>query len=171
MAIGLGVIMALLWPKPDTNESPILEIKEETKETFIYIDIGGEVNNPGVYKVEENTRLFYIVDMAGGLTSEADINAVNLSILVYDQMKIYIPSFDDDMPNIVEEQEDTGLININTAGPDVLMSLPGIGPATAQNIIDYRDNVGLFNSVEDIMNVENIGESTFASIKDFITVS
>ena len=148
--------------KTDTVEEP----------KYIYIDVKGQVLNPGVYKVLIDSRLFQLLTLAGGITSNADTLAINLSLKLYDQQVIYIPSFDDEYPIITEiiNENITGVININSASLDLLDTLPGIGPSTAQSIIDYRTEVGFFESIEDIRNVPGIGEATFNEIKDLITV-
>ena len=133
----------------------------------------GEVKNPGVYKLESDARLFQVISLAGGLSNEADSLGINMSILLRDQMSIYVPSIYDNVPIVVtpiDENPDDRLIDINQAGALLFETLPGIGPSTAQNIIDYRDEYGYFDVIEDIMNVPNIGESTFENIKDLITI-
>ena len=129
----------------------------------MYIDIKGHVKNPGVYKVLVNYRLFQLLKLAGGTTSKADTLAINLSLKLHDQQVVYIPSYEDNYPIISEVVDDPsqGVININSASLQLLDTLPGIGPSTAQSIIDYRTEVGFFESVEDIMNVTGIGESTY----------
>ncbi len=139
---------------------------------YIYVDLKGEVNNPGVYKVKETTRLFQLIILAGGLTSDADEMAFNSSSKLRDEQVIYIPSIDDQLPSVIdpiEEDKDTSLVNINTANIDQLDALPGIGPSTAQNIIDYREEHGVFETTDDLINVPGIGEATMDEIKDFIT--
>lgn len=167
------VLGLIVKPKP---ESPIIfsdnEINEPIEDiTFIYVDIKGAVAVPGVYKVQKSTRLFQVVNLAGGLTSDADENAINLSMILGDQDVVYIPTIGEEYPNITVQDPDEigGIININTADISDLETLSGIGPATAQNIIDYRTENGPFESIEDIMNVSGIGESTFETIKDSIT--
>lgn len=175
-----GIIVAvvavlLLIPK----ETPIVDsvsgatvYEEEIVVEYIYVDLKGQVKNPGVYKLDYGARLFQVINLAGGLTDEANSLLVNMSILLDDEMSIYIPSIHDPLPVVVFPDEDTEdqLIDINQAGITLLETLPGIGPSTAQNIVDYRDEYGYFEAIEDIMNVPNIGESTYENIKDLITV-
>jgi len=152
-------------------EPTIIVSKEDTPE-YIYIDIKGQIHNPGVYKVKTDSRLFQLLILAGGTTTKADTLAINLSLKLYDQQVVYIPSYEDNYPIITEIIDGTSqdIININSASLELLDTLPGIGPSTAQSIIDYRIEVGFFESVEDIMNVTGIGESTFNEIKNLITV-
>jgi competence protein ComEA len=139
---------------------------------YIYIDIKGAVLNPGVYKFESNTRLFQAIYKAGGLLVSADENAINLSLLLNDQQVVYIPTIDDEYPSVavIEEEQNNGLVDINTANMTELETLPGVGPANAQSIIDYREEYGVFSNIEDIMNVKGIGESTYNELKNLITV-
>jgi len=160
----------------DGNDNPMFESfsnEAEQEETikYIYVDIKGEILNPGVYKIEETTRLFQVISLAGGVSSDADTLAFNLSIKLYDQQVIYIPSIFDDYPLITEviDFEQSIVININRASLELLDTLPGIGPSTAQSIIDYRTEYGYFDNIEDLINVPGIGEATMNEIRDFIT--
>ncbi len=152
--------------EPITNN----EIVEVTK--YIYVDIKGEVMNPGVYKVEDLTRLFQVINLAGGTTIDADLLAFNMSLKLRDEQVVYIPSIYDDYPLITEiiENSQNGIVNINTASLELLDTLPGIGPTTAQNIIDYRQENGDFLNIDDILFVVGIGEATLNEIREFITI-
>ena len=160
--------------KEETNEFVIFNTDTEEKdlqERFIYIDIKGEVRNPGVYKVAEFSRVFQLISMAGGSTNYADLDAINLSLILHDQQVIYVPSLLDELPRYSDSNSDISVININSASVNELDLLPGIGPSTAQSIVDYRINNGPFIDLKDIMNVSGIGESTFAKIEDYITIN
>lgn len=140
----------------------------------IYIDIGGCVYNPGVYKVKAGTRLFEVIEKAGGLTDDADIDSINRAEEVYDGQKLIIYSVDSDNEYgdlaVSPQQDSDGRININTADSSLLQEIPGVGPTTAQKIIDYRESNGKYKSIEDIKNVSGIGDKTFENLKDYITV-
>ncbi len=150
-------------------------INSETAQ--IFVDIGGAVKEPGVYQVSDKTRLFQVIEMAGGLTENADADHVNRASFVEDGQKIIIPVKGSEYANgsdLASEYADTtvpdnGLININTASPDELKTLTGVGDVTAQKIIDYRSSKA-FKSKEDIMSVDGIGSKTYEKIKDRITV-
>ena len=168
----------------DTDEYSLEEEDPEDEEKVIsrvcYVDISGEVEDPGVYKVDSETRLFQVIEMAGGLTKDADLNSLNRAERVTDGQKIIVRALGEEG----EESKDTtystdddhegiavdGKINLNYADSDTLQIIPGIGPTKAQNIIDYREKTGKFKKIEEIMNVSGIGEKTFDSIKDYITV-
>lgn len=164
--------------------------KEEDKKSKIVVHITGAIKNEGVYELEENSRVADIIDIAGGLTSEADIRNINLASVLDDGVKIYIPKVND-KDNEIIDNIDMGIskeqnnsknsnnsndisrnhkININSASQTELESLPGIGAATAKKIIDYRKENGKFNSIEDIKKVNGIGESKYNKIKSLIKV-
>jgi len=174
--IGIVIVVLLLLPREtpvvDDTSGPTVEEQVELMK-YIFVDLKGEIKNPGVYKLESDARLFQVISLAGGLTEEADPLGINMSILLKDQMRVYVPSIHEQVPMVVtpiDEDPDDLLIDINQAGLLLLETLPGIGPSTAQNIIDYRDEFGYFDVIEDIMNVPNIGESTFENIKEFIII-
>lgn len=147
--------------------------KEFISEDNIYVDISGEVNTPGVYEVQVGTRLFQVIEMAGGLTEEANIDSLNRAEEVYDGEKIIVGN-----NQINAETNNTnssgisanGKVNINTASISELTTLPNIGPAKAQNIIDYRESNGKFKKVDDILNVNGIGSKTYETLSDLICV-
>ncbi len=161
------------WPNDEViSYEPVKNDVIEVEIEYIYVDIKGEVSNPGVYKLEKNTRLFQLINKAGGLKEDADQFAVNLSLLLTDEQVIYIPNVSEEIPRIdtIITDEGNDLININIATLSELETLPGIGPSTAQSIIDYREDTTQFMSIEEIMDVPGIGESTFNEIKNLITV-
>lgn len=170
------------------NDEDLEKNDEEIKVvSTIIIDISGAVENPGIYELEEGTRLNDAIEAAGGLTE--DVNSdyvaknVNKARVLNDEEKIYIPFKDDDL-SIVEKitsddsaksnnskntNANSGKININTASKEELITLNGIGDAFAQRIIDYRESKK-FTKIEEIKNVKGVGEKTFEKIKDKITV-
>lgn len=150
----------------------------ETENTIkLVVDIDGAVKNPGIYEVDEGTRLYEVIEMAGGLSEDADTTLINQAEVLYDGEKVLLPT-------VVESSGDSdgsgtgasagitadGRININVADSTILQEIPGVGPATAEKIIAYRDANGRFKSIEEIKNVSGIGEKTFEKIKDLITV-
>ena len=145
------------------------ELKNEEK-IKIYADISGCVEKPGVYEVEEGTRIFQLIEKAGGLTKDADIEGLNRAEIVSDGQKIVIYTVGEG-----QESENTGLsssgkININTADASQLQTISGIGPVTAEKIVEYRKTNGRFSSIEDIKNVSGIGDKTFEKIRENITI-
>jgi competence protein ComEA len=154
---------------------------QDIKESIIYYEvyICGEIKNPGVYSVKEGTRVKDIIEMAGGVTENAFAEALNLAEKVFDEQKIYVPSSEEvlEKPSLIyENNENTKdgnsfkIININLATQDEFEKLPGIGPALASRIVEYRNLNGFFSSIEDIKNVKGIGDEKFNDIKDMIKV-
>lgn len=170
-AIALFVISIYEQPSELAGFNPV-PMTEEKEITYIYVDLKGEVKNPGVYKVVTGSRLFQVVSLAGGITSEADELAINLAIKLSDQQVVYIPNINEDFPliTIPTNGQTSQLVNINTASIDLLDTLPGIGPTTAQSIITYRSEHGDFLSIEALLDVPGIGEGTLSEIRSLITV-
>lgn len=167
--IGIVIILSLLLNQKEEViiNKPVTNTDTEIIE-YIYVDLKGEVILPGVYKITTTTRLYQLIEMAGGMTKDADPLKINLSVLLKDMDVVYVPSiYDIDIPLIDEETSE--LIDINQANKMLLTTLPGIGEATAEAIITYREEVGYFETIEEIMNVSGIGEATFNNIKDLIT--
>ena len=183
LVIVLGLVVSMI--KNGGQEEANAQAEEatvSTKETaaMIYVDVGGEVKDPSVVELPDGSRVTDAITAAGGLTEQADLTDINRAAFVSDGEKIYIPSQ-------VSELEDDGLsageggdggtakssdgrININTADSTQLQELTGVGPATAEKIIDYRKQNGRFQSIEDIKNVSGIGDKTYEKLKDHIKV-
>jgi competence protein ComEA len=153
----------------------------EDKPIFIKIHVCGEVSIPGVYEVEEGSRVIELIEMAGGAKEAASIDSLNLAKEVFDGQKIYVPSRDELVARGTQGSDFTGtgpagedgfrlIININTATSGQLESLPGIGPVTADNIIRHREKYGHFSNKEDLMGVSGIGPKKYEQIKDLIDV-
>lgn len=136
----------------------------------IYVDVSGAVLNPGVYELAEDSRVFEAAEKAGGLAENADTSSVNLAARLADGDKLYIPTKDEIKAGKTDAGIITGIININTADAVRLTEISGIGPSTAQKIIDYRTQHGSFKSVTELLNVSGIGEKTLAKIKDKLCV-
>ena len=158
-----------LTPPPSPTPSPLR------------IHISGQVSAPDVYELPAGAILRDAIDAAGGLTSEASADVVNLALPLADGMHVHVPPSDqlDSAPPLVEraptavnppEQPGGVLINLNTATLEELDQLPGIGPATAQKIIDYRQTNGPFAAVEDVENVSGIGPAKLEQIRPLVTV-
>jgi len=153
--------------------------ESEPKTTMIMVDIGGAVNDPMVAELEEGSRVEDAINAAGGVTEEADLTEINRAAFLEDGDKILIPEKQDVALNDISNATDGSAkgsytsysddrININTAGSEELQQLDGIGPVTAEKIIEYREKSGNFKTIEDIKNVSGIGEKTFDKLKDDI---
>ena len=174
------IIVAAIFIKLNNKNKDEVKLEVNNNDNIatqeMYVDISGEVNNPGVYIVEPETRLFEVIQKAGGLTDYADTNQINQADFVEDGEKIIIPSSnnttDSNQSVITESVEipsNSGIININTASKDQLMTVSGIGEVTAEKIIEYRSK-HRFKKKEDIMNIKGIGNAKFEKMKDEICV-
>lgn len=136
--------------------------------------ICGEITKPGVYDLKEGDRLFKLIELAGGFTVKSDTEAVNLSEKLIDEAFIKIPSIElDEAGNKIQTNNSSNgtsnKININRANLEELKSLPRIGDAIAQRIIDYRETNGSFKTIEELSNVSGIGDKIYEGLKDKIT--
>ena len=154
----------------------------------IFVDIGGAVKTPMLAELPNGSRVDDAIEAAGGLRKEADMTNINRAEFLVDGQKVFIPSYAlDEDGNIIESSaagsvpdsgtssatgaiDPSGKVNINTADSTQLQTLNGVGPATAQKIIDYRDSSGRFTTIEDLKNVSGIGDKTFEKLKDYICV-
>ena len=173
----------------DFRANPVLtieEMEEEVPEVNIVVHVAGEIVNPGVYALPIGTRVVDAVAIAGGMTSNAAGNSVNLALPISDGQQIYIPTKDEVEPrqigevkdrlvvtsvHVEESIEEAFPINVNTAKLNELILIPGVGEVTAKNIISCRDANGPFNSVEELTNVTGIGEAKLLKIKPYIKVN
>ena len=170
---------------------------------YVYVEIKGAVNKPGVYQVENNKRINDIIKLAEGFKKDAYTDNINLSKKISDELVIYVYTKEEIKSNKSEIASDCNvnsyvinectegkvsiitsnengsevnnssnnkLVNINTASIKELITLPGIGESKAQNIINYRNEVGSFQNIEEIKNVNGIGDATFEQLKEFITI-
>lgn len=170
----------------ETEENEIIDNNNEEKiyeeDKKIIIHVTGAIKNEGIVEAKEGARISEIIDLAGGVTEEADLSKINLAYAVSDGQKIYVPSIKDknNVENISEDAgenviEDNSIkteekVNINTASQTELETLSGIGPSTALKIINYREENGDFEKIEDIKNVPGIGEAKYESLKESICV-
>lgn len=158
------------------------EPDEELQQVYIYVC--GAVELPGVYCMKQGSRLYEAVEMAGGLTSDADENCLNMARQITDGEQVVILTQEEtaalkeagaytypagDTAQAMSVQ-DSGLVNINTATAAELTTVSGIGAGRAQAIIDYREKNGSFACIEDIKKVDGIKDGLFSKIKDKITI-
>lgn len=176
----------------ETNENS--EDNVETNQEKIYIYVTGEVNIPGVVILNKGSRISDAINAAGGVTNNANTTKINLVYVLEDGMKVRIPSNKElnnnssfeyittksgegANENIKKEEKTenkvnkktTSLVNINTATQTELETLPGIGPSIALKIINYRKENGKFSNVEELKNVNGIGDNKFEAMKKYVT--
>lgn len=163
------------------------ELKKEPNNKVV-VDIKGMVTNPGVYEVDQTTRINDVIALAGGLLEGADTSKINLAKIVEDEMTIIIYSKEEILEKYKEENcvckpceiindacinntdNTTNLININTATKEELKQIEGVGDTKAEAIIKYRNDNGPFKDIEEIKKVSGIGETLFEQIKIYITI-
>mgnify|MGYP000530015736 CR=1 FL=1 len=147
---------------------------ENNKSDEIIVHIGGEVKHPGVFSFSKEARLIDAISIAGGETTKAALDRINLARKLNDGEHIIIPSFLslDNSPDFSTNSfsDSNAKINLNQAGLEELSSLSGIGEVRANAIIEYRDNNNGFKEIEEIKNVSGIGIQTFNKIKDEIKI-
>ena len=145
----------------------------------VFVEVKGAVSTPGVYELPSDARVKNVLDIAV-LSDKADLMTVNQSAKLTDEMVIYIPYEGeiDDTAVLDLVEDGTGdtdasgeLVNINTAGIDQLTMLNGIGEKKAQAILTYREEQGLFGTLEDLKNIPGIGDKTFENLKPYITIN
>lgn len=180
LAVIVAIIITAIFLASDLTAADIESIGHEVNEkqnnseasleieSTVFVDICGEVNKPGVYEVQAGSRIFEVIEKAGGLTKKACIDSINRAEKVTDGQKLIIPSKNKSIQVSSSSQSD--LININTASSEELQKLNGVGPATAEKIISYRESVGNFNNIQDLTKVSGIGEKTFEKLKDKICI-
>ena len=182
-----------------SKEEPIKNTKlEKVEEKKYKVDIKGQINNPGIYEVVISSRVIDVINLAGGLTVNADTSVINLSKKVLDEMVIIVYS-KEEVTNFKKTKEieqqvqnqcvqkdenslkndacissnnniSTNKISINNASKEELMTLPGIGESKAKDIIDYRTKNGPFKKLEDLKNIPGIGENVYNNLKENITL-
>lgn len=169
----VSIISVIIQYLDKNNEMKVNSQTVKNKDNKIAVYINGAIKNPGVYYLEQDARLYQLLDVCGGINENADINNINLAKKLVDSDMITIPEKrkinELDEEEIFDEERNDNKININTATKSELMSLNGIGEQTAQKIIDYRKE-NYFSDVEDLLNVNGIGQSKYESIKEYICV-
>ena len=195
-----SVIFVIYKNDKSNNEEVIDIFKDEEKEedkkedtsykkdqSKVVVDIKGMVANPGIYEVDSTSRVNDVIALAGGLIEGADTSLINLAKIVEDEMTIIIYSNSEVLEKYKEEicvckkcdivndacinnDDNNGLVNINSAGLEELQKIEGIGESKAKAIIEYREKNGYFQDIEDIKKVTGIGESLFEKIKIYITI-
>ncbi len=174
----VGAIILIISPQRGeplilVTHTPDLTPDPTSTPALLRVHIVGAVATPGVYSLPDSARLSDAIEAAGGLTGSADSNSLNLAAFLTDGQRIFIPSLQEVTLTPSERSSSIlspHLVNINTAQFAELDSLPGIGQVKAQAILDYRQRIGLFTSLEDLMKVEGISQSVFNKLIGLITL-
>ena len=193
LAIAATAAVCIFWQLSSNGQSEVLS-SLETSETIyaesdasdntasalprdIAVYISGEVNAPGVVSLPDGSRIADAVKACGGFTASADKASVNLAQKAEDGMQINVAAVNFSAPNTAASssaaasaKSSGSMVNLNTAAKEELDTLPGIGPAMADRIIEYREQNGNFKAIEDVKNVKGIGEAKFAKMKDRLCI-
>jgi competence protein ComEA len=184
---GFVLAGALVFVSRAPQGEPILLQAAPTKAPLV-VHVIGAVPRPGLYELAEGARVQDGIDAAGGLLAEASVDTLNLAALLVDGQQLIVqyqdgrevtsasgavdlPTSDPSATDTSTDTSDAGLVNINRATQEELEALPGIGETLALRIIEYREQVSEFYSIEEITNVSGIGDvgdSTYEAIKDLI---
>ncbi|WP_166873110.1 ComEA family DNA-binding protein [Salinibacterium sp. ZJ450] len=135
----------------------------------IFVHVLGSVQTPGLYELHEGARTVDAVAAAGGFADTADTGGVNLARFVTDGEQLYVPALGEAAPPAAPGAEVLGKVNLNTADLTQLDTLPRVGPAMAERIIQWRDANGGFQVIEDLMSVTGIGQKTFDGLRELVT--
>lgn len=177
---------------PNLSTDPAAESVTESADAgsvmTIVVHVAGAVHHPGVYPLSEGARVADAVRAAGGAHPDADLNRINLASVIGDGAHIHIPERGADPPSLVPIETPApratsdasappgatstpGPIDVNTADAAALETLPGVGPATADAIVAWREQHGQFHSIDQLLDVPGIGPSKFSRIEPLVTVS
>ena len=151
-----SVIVVLVFIFIFLNQNTYIDLKQ-FKRTSITVEIKGEVQKPGTYELNYNAKVKDVIKQSGGLLESADISGLNQSKNLRNQDVV-----------VIEKKQQRNKVSINSASLEELCTIPGVGPSTAQKIIDYREGISSFQSIEDIKKVNGIKEKSYLKIKDYI---
>lgn len=175
---------AMVQAKKEDSVKQSAGLKTSQNTEDIYVDVKGAVERPDIYHMKPNDRVKQLLEKAH-VTKDADLSTINLSERLVDQKLIIIPRKGENTPapSITEKSTESGkqvgsssskksgdTVNINTASESDLQKVPGIGPSKAKSIIEYRDSIGRFDSIDKIKEVSGIGEKTFEKLASYLTV-
>lgn len=169
------------WPAGSALPAPVVSTTASSTTTeppLIYVQVAGAVLRPGVYRVPSDARAFQAVLQAGGFSKEADQEAVPLAARLSDGCRLYVPRRGEAMAGPALSADpggsgggaasESGPVSLNSATLEELDSLPGIGPALAQQIISYREAHGPFTSIDQLSEVPGIGPSKLEQLRPLV---
>ena len=164
-----------ILPPPTTTPAPT------ATPVLLTVYVSGAVAEPDVYTLPAGSRVKQAIEVAGGFAEDAVEAGVNLAQALVDGQQIYVPGQDEvtapaaaiggSLASASSSTDSAGPVNINRASVEQLSTLPGIGPAIAGRIIEYRESHGGFRVIEDIKQVKGVGDATFEKLRDLITVN
>jgi competence protein ComEA len=184
IAVAASVLLVwwLLSGRPETSEPAApLSFGESTAPAGaspspageLIIDVVGKVRKPGIVTVPKGSRVYQAIEAAGGLKGQVDTASLNLARVLTDGEQVLVGLEPVAAPAGTADGSSGapgGKVNLNTATTEQLDTLPGVGPVTAQAILDWREENGRFGSVEDLLDVKGIGDATLAELRDLVSV-
>lgn len=166
LLVGLGVAVLVSALIPRNSETSLVPTATAAPSGSIYVHVLGAVLAPGLYELREGDRTVDAIAAAGGFAEGADETQLNLARVVADGEQLIVPV----LGAVAAPGEQSGKINLNTATMEQLETLPRVGPALAQRILDWREANGRFSSIDDLTSVTGIGAKTFEGMRDLVTV-
>ena len=174
VVVGLPILRATDDPRPVEDLIPNVALTPTTAagraSVDVVVHVSGAIASPGVYSVPATARVIDAVEKAGGATVEADLDQLNLAAVVVDGQQIRIPRVGEVLPAAPASGAPAVPVDLNRADVAALQSLRGIGPATAEAIVAFREQNGPFQTVDDLLDVPGIGPAKLAVIVDAIVV-
>lgn len=168
VTVAIGILRA---GTSTTYEVPVAEVTEAAA-AALYVHVSGAVRAPGLYVLASGARVLDAVAAAGGFDDDADRDAINLARAVTDGEQLIVLTTAEALaqPSDAPPSPGDGRVNLNTADEAALDTLPRVGPAMAQRILDWREQNGRFTSVDDLLAVPGIGDKMLAALRDLVTV-
>ncbi|WP_224763685.1 ComEA family DNA-binding protein [Salinibacterium sp. ZJ70] len=171
----IAVLTTALAPRGQTHDLPAASMSAQSAhdvavaEAGIIVHVAGEVGRPGVYELRAGDRVIDAVASAGGLTPDADPAAVNLARPLTDGEQLVVPAEGDEASaSVTPGLAHDGRVDLNTADSATLQTLPRIGPAMADRIIQHRTAHGPFVSADDLLSVSGIGSKTLEALRPLV---
>ncbi|HIE62588.1 MAG TPA: ComEA family DNA-binding protein [Microbacterium sp.] len=169
-ALAIAVIVGIVRGAGSAQSLAPAPVTVATASTSLYVHVSGAVNAPGLYVLHADARVVDAVAAAGGLAEDAEAAGVNLARPVTDGEQVIVPRVGEAPAAGPAGVTADGRVNLNTADEGALDTLPGVGPAIAGRIIEWREANGRFASVDDLLSVSGIGPKMLESLRDLVTV-
>ena len=173
-------VLAVAWPRLAPDRTPVEDtlafatvpptVAVEVDSVAVAVHAAGAVRNPGLFLLDDGSRVADLLDAAGGPTTDADLGRVNLAAPLLDGTQVYVPIVGEVAPVIGGADPDDAPIDLNTADASTLELLPGIGPALSAAVIDHRNTTGAFESVDDLLAVSGIGPAKLDRLRELVVV-
>jgi competence protein ComEA len=160
----------VVTPKIAVSKNAGVSSTSEIAKPTIFVHIAGSVKRPGIYQLESGSRVYEAVLAAGGLGAKANQMSVNLARVLTDGEQLLVASNAQSMNQQFNVPSTPSLISLNQASASQLEDLPGVGPALAGRMVDWRTSNGGFKSKEDLLNVSGIGDKLYAGVRDLVTL-